>query len=102
MTSLSRDKNGIPIQALSPISAVSVALSGTSQALAVPADTSMIRIAATGNAWIAFGTSGVEATTSSILFPGGVEVFPLPSGTTHIACLQVGAATGYFSINRMT
>jgi len=102
MTALCRDSNNIPIQALSPISAVSVALSGVSQALAVPTDTKVIRIASTGNAWIAFGTSLVEATTASLLFPGGVEVFPLPTGTTHVACLQVGAATGYFSINRMT
>jgi hypothetical protein len=98
---LVRDSNGGAIQVLSPTNAVSVALSGTSQLLAVPADTKVLRLAATGNTWVAFGNSGVVATTSSLLFPGGVEVFSIATGTTHVACLQVGAAVGYFSINRM-
>lgn len=123
MTSLSRDKNGIPIQALSPISAVSVALSGTSQALAVPADTSMIRIAATGNAWIAFGTSSISRGTvvvspsgitsgeafgtatvsngSLIIIPTGIssgEVFGLPTvqpGTIVVVPSGIASAEGF-------
>lgn len=98
---LLRDNNNQPIQALEPSGAASVALSATSQALALPPNTKFVRVASTGNAWFEFGTSGVVATTSSFLFPGGVEMFPVPSGATHVACLQVGAAVGYFSINRM-
>lgn len=98
---LLRDNNGQPVHALQPLNPASVVLSATSQPLVIPSDSKFIRIASTGAAWVAFGTSGVVATTSSILFPPGVEVFPVPEGATHVAALQVGASTGYFSINRM-
>lgn len=98
---LLRDNNGQPVHALQPFNPGSVVLSATSQALAIPTDSKFIRVAATGASWVAFGTSGVVATTSSILFPPGVEVFPVPDGVTHVAVIQVGASTGYFSINRM-
>jgi hypothetical protein len=98
---LARDQNNQPVSALFPIAAVTVALSGTSQLLAVPANTRFLRVASTGNTWVEFGNSGAVATTASILFPGGVEVFPIAPEVTHIAALQVGASTGFFSINRM-
>lgn len=98
---LQRDNNSQPVQALQPTSPVSVSLSGSNQVLAIPADATFIRVASTGNAWFEFGTSGVVATTSSVLFPGGVETFPVPYGATHVGVIQVGASTGYFSINRM-
>lgn len=98
---LQRDLNSVPVQSLIPLSPISVALSGTSQLLAIPSGTKFLRVAATGNAWIEFGTGSATATTSSLLFPGGVEVFPISSDITHLAVLQVGASTGYISINRM-
>jgi hypothetical protein len=100
-STLIRDGNNSVVQALFPQSAVTVALSGTSQELAIPAGTTFLRVAATGNVWIAFGAGSATATTSSILFPGGVEVFPIPLDITHMAVLQVGASAGYVSINRM-
>jgi hypothetical protein len=98
---LQRDLNSVPVQSLIPQSPVSVALSGSSQLLAIPAGTKFLRVAATGNAWIEFGTGSAVATTSSLLFPGGVEVFPITNEITHLAVLQVGASTGFISINRM-
>lgn len=99
---LQRDLNSVPVQSLYPQSPASVSLSGTSQTIAIPAGTKFLRIASTGNAWIEFGTSsGVTATTSSLLFPGGVEVFPITPDITHVAVLQVGASTGFISVNRM-
>jgi ribosomal protein L11 methylase PrmA len=58
-------------------------------------------MACTGNVYVEFGTGSAVATTSSILFPAGVEMFALPQDITHVAVLQVGASSGVFSVNRM-
>lgn len=99
--SLARDQNNQPVSALFPLGATSVAVSASSQQLVIPPNTSFLRVSGTANVWLEFGTAGVTATTSSLLFPGGVEVFPISSDITHVACLQVGTSAGYFSINRM-
>ena len=82
---LQRDVNSQPVQSLQPVSPTSVSISGTSQLLAIPANTKFFRMAATGAVWFDIGTSSVVATTSSLLFPPGVDVFPVSEGATHVA-----------------
>ncbi len=98
---LQRDHNGVAVQSLYPTEAVNVAMSASSQALTLPVSAKFIRVACTGNVYIEFGTGSVVATTSSVLFPAGVEMFSVPDAVTHVAVLQVGASSGVFSINRM-
>mgnify|MGYP000494090815 CR=1 FL=1 len=98
---LGRDGNNSPVQALYPASPVNVTISGVSQLLAIPTGTKFLRVAATGNVYLEFGTSGATATTASVLFPAGTEMFKIVDGVTHVATIQVGAATGILSINRM-
>jgi len=98
---LGRDSNNVPVQALYPASPVNVTISGVSQLLAIPAETQFLRVASTGNVYLQFGTSAAVATTASALFPAGSEMFKIPAGVTHVATIQVGAATGILSINRM-
>lgn len=66
--------------------------------VALPAGVAVVRLAASGTCWIKFGTAGLSATTSDILFPAGAEIMKIPTGATHIACIQDGAATGSLSI----
>jgi hypothetical protein len=99
--SLGRDGNNVPVQALYPAAPVNVTISGVSQLLVIPTATQFLRVASTGNVYLEFGTSGAVATTASALFPAGSEMFKIPSGVTHVAAIQVGAATGILSINRM-
>lgn len=60
----------------------------------------VVRISLNIDTYIAFGTSGVTATSSSHLFPVGVEYVTVPKGATHIAYLAVGIA-GRISITHM-
>lgn len=102
-TSLHVDANGNAVQ--------SVQLTGTPAKISIAASTDrvaiplvnadvarVVRVAANASCYIAFGTSGVEASTNSTLFPAGVEVLTVPPTATHIACIQDGAVTGTFQI----
>ena len=52
----------------------------------------VVRIASNTDAYIKFGTSGVTATSSDLLFPAGVEVLIMPKDTTHVAIVQESAS----------
>lgn len=102
-TSLHIDANGNAVQ--------SVQLAGTPAKISIGASTArvaipsvgadvanVVRVASNASCYIAFGDSGVNATTDSTLFPAGVEVLTVPPTATHIACIQDGAVTGTFQI----
>lgn len=95
------DQNGVPIQVLAPISSAKVAISGTSARVAIPAGSEVIRVAANGNCYIAFGNSSVVATANDMLFPVGSELFVIPPAATHVAVIQDGAATGSVVVTTM-
>jgi len=96
---------GVPIQALAPDyspASVSVASIGaTSDRVSVPAGSDIVRIASNKPCYFTFGDETVEADGTSSLFPGGVEMFRVPSGATHIAFIQDGVVTGVATVTRM-
>ena len=100
---LPRDSNSAPVQALSPVTNVTNAVSSAAQVrFAIPAATQIIRIATASNCYIKFGDNAVVATTSDILFPAGTEVFNIKEYPhTHISVLGVDAAASPASITQM-
>ena len=57
-------------------------------------------MAAQEDVYLNFGDSGVTATTSSHLFPKGVEFMKVPKGATHFAVLRVNAG-GVVSVSNV-
>ena len=100
-STLPRDMLGWPIQAMAPGTTAVVAIGAASANVALPANAEVVRLAGNNNCHINFGTSGVTATTSSMLFPTGAEIFKVPAGATHVACIQSGAVTGSVTITKM-
>ena len=99
---LRTDANGRTIQSLTPAGTPSNGtIGGSSVRITIPTNSSVVRVSATGNCFVAFGDSTVVATTSDVLFPAGVEVFSVDPSWTHVAFIQAGAATGEFGINEM-
>lgn len=100
---LLKDRWGFPVQGLAPdpTGSVTGAITATSVAVALPADTDMVRFAANQPCYFAFGTSGVTADGNSSLFPAGSEIFRVPPGSTHVAVIRDGTVSGAFSITRM-
>ena len=99
---LPQDLNSNPIQVLAPGSTIVAATSGTSASQAVPGSAAgrVIRVAVTQDTYIAFGASGVTASSSDILVPAGAEYFQVPADTGFIAYIQVTAA-GRISVSEM-
>lgn len=103
--SLETDLNGRPLQSLSPTQTgvQMIALSGSSTRVPIPVtEGQVVRIAASGNCHVAFGDSSIAATSSSMLFPVGVELFTLKPQWTHIAVIAESGATGNVSISDMS
>jgi hypothetical protein len=98
---LSKDLYGVPIQALALDASIKVLISGSSQREILPTLTELVRIAAPANCFIKLGDSTVVATSSDALMLAGVEIFRVPTGSTHIAVLQDTGATGYLSATKM-
>lgn len=104
---LPRDQNGHPIQALRlTTDVVKGTISPSSVALLIPlspdgAVPDVVRLAAKGDCYIKFGTSGVVATANDSLFPAGAEHVGVPVGATHCAFIQEGAAVGAFTLTRL-
>ena len=79
-TSLPRDNDSVPIQALSPALTGTIHLAATEAAddsAALPSGTDVVRIASEGQVFLAFGGSSVDAAdgqSDSFLFPAGAEI----------------------------
>lgn len=95
------DQLGNPIQVLAPATTVKAAITASSARVALPTDSEVVRVAADGNCYIAFGNGSVVATANDILFPVGSEMFRVPAGATNIAVIQDGAATGSLVVTSM-
>ncbi len=95
---------GEKVQVLTPGAiATNTVVAATTSSTALPTGVGVgdiVRIAATQDCHINFGTSGVTATASHHLFTSGVEYLVVPSGATHLAAIRV-AVDGTMSITLM-
>lgn len=99
---LVRDTSGTAVQALLPSGNTTLSTTGSSQRITLPADTRLVRLATTVDTYVAFGTATVTASTSSMLFPIGAEIFNINDvAITHVAFVHVGATPGVFSATKM-
>lgn len=85
-----------------PGGTVSRAVTGTTANVALSSTHGlqvMVTSAATNSlAFIKFGASTVEATTSDTpILPGTVQVFTIPSGTLYVAAIGTSGTTLYFT-----
>lgn len=97
-----RDTSGGVVQALLPSTNVALSVTGSSARVELPTSTDLVRIAATVDVYLEFGGSGVVATSSSMLFPAGAEIFNVQDAAiTHVAALIVGATPGVLSATKM-
>lgn len=97
-----RDTSGAAVQALLPASTVALSVSGSSSRVEMPADTNLVRIASSVDCYVEFGGASVAATSSSMLFPAGAEVFNVNrTDITHVAALLVGATPGVLTASKM-
>ena len=73
---------------------VNLASGAASANAAIPAGARVVKVTATENCWLNFGTSGVTASAAntSILFLAGVDIIYLPSTVTHVAAIQFATA----------
>jgi len=79
---LDRDKNGVPIQSLSPEFVDNMTIGAASSRSLLPVNTRIVRLSANAECWLAFGDSTITATSAGILFPIGVEIFTVPQTAT--------------------
>lgn len=91
-TTLPQDSRGHPIQALAPDTYASVAVGAASAAVALPANTSVVRIGVTNDCFAKFGISTVAADGLAMFLAKGSEVFKVPTGATHVAFIQSSVA----------
>jgi hypothetical protein len=97
-----RDTSGGVVQALQPTENVTLNVTISSARVQLPSDTELVRIATLVDVYLQFGGSGVTATTSSMLFPAGTEVFNTQAATTtHVAALLVGTASSTLTATKM-
>jgi len=97
---LPHDRNSAAIQALSPdddnITTIMAGGASTSAEVAgrVAGRSVLVEIAASTDVHIAFGASGITATTSSRFFPKGAAVYKLLPGQSHVAVLEAASSGG--------
>ena len=71
---------------------VSVAFTGTTARVELPSGTTHVRLVSLSSAcFIRFGGSTVEAASTDIPFPAGVEYLEVPGNSTYLAAIQVSA-----------
>lgn len=100
---LLKDKWGNPLQALAPdpTGVAVVAIGAVSARVALPADSTVLRVASNQKCYFRFGDAAVAAAGTDSLFQAGTEIFTVPAGATHIAVIQDGAVTGTMTLTRM-
>lgn len=94
-----RDTSGAPVQALAPLTTQALAVGVASASVAVTTPATLVRLAATADMYVAFGVGSATATTSSMFFPAGAEIFNV-SGYTHIAAI-VASGTATLTVTRL-
>jgi hypothetical protein len=96
------DTSGSAVQALQPDQNVTLNVTTSSARVTLPTNTSLVRIACLVDVYLEFGGSSVTATTSSMLFPAGTEIFNIQAATTtHVAALLVGTTSTTLHATKM-
>ena len=101
---LHKDANAAPIQVLIPddASVVQITIGAGNQSTSLPSGAVIVEICATDDCRVAFGTSGVDATSGvKRAFTKGAAVYKLPDTATHVACTQIGTSSGFLTITRL-
>ncbi len=99
---LPRDTGSAAIQAVFPVATTTLSVSAPTARIAMPPNTNVVRIASNVDVYLEFGGSGVNATSSSMLFPAGAEVFScVDDNVTHVAAMLVGATPGVLTASKM-
>lgn len=106
------DVHGRWAQALAPGPTLNLAINGASNSDLIPTANStktddflsadrIVRVTATADCYIEFGTSGVTATSSSLLFLQGTEMMKVPSGCNRVAGISKSGSAAQLSITVM-
>ena len=96
------DMLGNPIQSLTPSTTVVLAIGVASVSVALPTDTSIVRIANPVAAHVSFTVgTGTAVATDPLLPTMSSEFFTIPAGATFVNMIQEGAVTGNATITRM-
>ena len=66
---------------------------GASSRVALPTTSPIIRVHTTGDVFLIFGNSAVDAATTSMPHAAGAEYYGVPEGATHLAAWGDGAAS---------
>lgn len=96
-----RDAGLVPIQVLALDNGATMSTSAVSARVAIPAATSVIRVASSALGYFKFGDSSVTAASTDNVFPAGVEVFNISGyGYTHLAFIN-DSGSGAVSVTKM-
>lgn len=101
---LPQDRNGKPVQTLSPddTTVAQVAFGAASANVALPAGATIVELSSSDFCRIAFGDDNtVAATATSRILPPGGRAYRVPPGATHIAAIQLGSSSGYVTVTRL-
>lgn len=94
--------SGTAFPIFAPAGAVAITIAATTANIALPASSEVVRVSASGNCWIQFGTSGVTAVAGNVQVPAGVvDYLEVPAGATHVACIADGAASGSLGLSKV-
>lgn len=97
------DKFGNPIQAMTPDTTVTIAISAISATVALPADVAVVRIATPVACHFRFSVgAGTAVATDPLLTTMSCEYIGVPVGATNISVIQEGAVTGTATVTRMS
>ena len=96
-SSLAVDANKHPIPAFLMGTVQNIATSGSSAATSSAVGKEMVRIVATEDAYIEFGTSPTATTSSMLLMKGVTEYFKIDSAH-KVAAIEVSAASSVVSV----
>lgn len=99
VTAVRDQMSGDAFPIFAPAGGVTIAIAATTANIALPASSEVVRVSASGNCWIQFGTAGVTAAAGNVQVPAGVvDYLEVPAGSTHVACIADGAASGTLGV----
>ena len=101
---LAADSNGNAVQVLGPSTNVSGTAGATHSEIALPSDIQegdVVRVYCEVDTYLEFGQTGVEAGTSSMIHPAGVEFYKVQTNVSYLGVERVGTANGKVSCTLM-
>ena len=101
---LATDSNGFAVQVLGPVGNANGTAGATHSEIALPTGTNpgdIVRVYCEVDSYVEFGQTGVEAGTSSMIHPAGVEFYKVPPNAGYLGVERVGTADGKVSCTQM-